>query len=206
MLTSAMAIIGGCGLARVRALATSGRFARGRAHVADLCDVHVGDVSNLSDGTPHTHGVRVLAFAPPLCFHDYGGLTQFQGLIETVVARDSNPSVRAILTGPGYGRVLVIDGLGSNRCALFGDQLGKLAVLNGWAGIIVNGTVRDSAALRLTQLGVKAIGTNPVKSHKGEPGLIGEPVTFGGVTFRSGEWLAADEDGVIISPTLLGPP
>lgn len=105
-----------------------------------------------------------------------------------------------MLSEPGEGRVLVVDGGGSRRCALVGDQLGALAVRNGWAGIVVYGCIRDSVALGLLPLGVRALATHPLKSVKNGVGERELAVTFDGATFRPGDWLYADEDGVITSP------
>ncbi|KAG8468873.1 hypothetical protein KFE25_007391 [Diacronema lutheri] len=191
--------------AAIRSTRSAARHAlRAFASVADLCDVHVGDASRLRGSTaPLTPGVQVLPNAPPLVLVDYGGVSAFAGEIETVTCDDSNPSVRAVLSTRGDGRVLVVDGRGSTRCALLGDQIAELAVANGWAGVVVNGLCRDAAALGCLQLGVKALGTHPAKSHKRAFGAIGEPVAFGGVVFRRGHWLAADRDGVIIAPSRL---
>lgn len=171
--------------------------------VADMCDEHVGDARGLYGTHPRTPGVQVLPNAPPLVFRDFGGARSFAGEIETVRCLDSNPTVRAVLSEAGNGRVLVVDGGGSNRCALLGDQIGALAVRNGWAGVIINGLCRDSEALSQMQLGVKALGTHPCKSHKDLPGTVGLAVFFGGVIFRPGEWLAADADGLIVAPSPL---
>jgi len=97
----------------------------------------------------------------------------------------------------------VVDGGGSMRCAMVGDQLGVLAVKNGWAGIVVYGCIRDSKAMGEMDVGVFALGTNPRKSVKKGVGDTDIPVTFGGVTFTPGEYLYADEDGVIVSENAL---
>lgn len=171
--------------------------------VADLCDEHVGDARALHGGSRHMLGLQVLPNAHPLFFRSYGARRSFSGEIETCRVQDSNPSVRAVLVKPGHGRVLVVDGGGSARCALLGDQIAGLAVRNGWAGVLINGLCRDSAALSQMALGVRALGTHPCKSHKDLPGAVGLAVYFGGVVFRRGEWLAADEDGVIVAPSRL---
>lgn len=111
--------------------------------------------------------------------------------------------MRAALSEPGGGRVLVVDGGASKRCALLGDQLAAAGVVNGWAGVVVNGCVRDSAVLGATQLGVKALATHPLKSSKRDPGVRDVDVTFAGVTFRPGHWLYADGDGVLVAPARL---
>lgn len=108
--------------------------------------------------------------------------------------------MRLRLEEPGEGRVLVVDAGGSLRCALVGDNLARLGRESGWAGIVLNGCVRDSVALGEVGLGVKAIGTNPRPSAKTGAGEVDVPVTFGEVTFEPGAQLYADEDGVIVLP------
>lgn len=149
---------------------------------ADLCDVH-------------EERVRVV---DPM-FNSYGGLESFGGAIETLKVFEDNSLVRATLETPGNGRVLVVDGGGSMRCALVGDQLAVLAVNNGWAGIIIYGCIRDSVAIGQTRLGVMAIGTHPRKSIKKGVGEAGVPLSFGGVCFKPGSYVYADSDGVILS-------
>ena len=103
------------------------------------------------------------------------------------------------MSTPGLGRVLVVDGGGSRRCALLGDEIAGLAVSNSWSGVIVNGCIRDSAIVNGLELGVMAIGTHPVKSIKTHPGELGVAVVFGGVEFEPGWWAYVDEDGVMVS-------
>jgi regulator of ribonuclease activity A len=131
---------------------------------------------------------------------DFGGRSAFHGPITTLKVFEDNGPVRAALEAPGAGRVLVVDGGGSLRCALVGGLLGKLAVAQGWGGIVVYGCVRDRDELAQCALGVKALALLPRKSEKGLHG--GHPdrlVRFAGVTFRPGAWLYADADGVIVS-------
>jgi regulator of ribonuclease activity A len=111
--------------------------------------------------------------------------------------------VRKALESPGDNRVLVIDGGGSLRRALVGDQLAALGVKNGWAGVVVYGCIRDSRAIAGMDIGVFAVDTHPMKTVKKNVGEADIPVNFGGVTFTPGEWLYADEDGVIVSATAL---
>lgn len=150
---------------------------------ADLCD-------EFSD--------RLQILAPG--YASFGGHARFAGRIATLKVFEDNSRVREMLSEPGEGRVLVVDGGGSRRCALVGDQLGALAVRNGWAGIVVYGCIRDSVALGLLPLGVRALATHPLKSVKNGVGERELTVTFDGATFRPGDWLYADEDGVITSP------
>ncbi|MDY6942739.1 MAG: ribonuclease E activity regulator RraA [Pseudomonadota bacterium] len=132
-------------------------------------------------------------------FRDFGGRVHFHGAIATLKVFEDNSLVRRALETPGEERVLVVDGGGSLRCALLGDQLGELAVENGWAGIVVYGCIRDSDAIGQLDLGVKAITTHPLKSVKRGGGQENIDVRFLGVTFRPGAWLYADADGIVVS-------
>lgn len=136
-------------------------------------------------------------------FSSFGGREAFHGKIATLKLFEDNSLVRTMLATPGEGRVLVIDGGGSLRRALVGDQLAELAVKNGWAGIVVYGCIRDSRAIGAMDIGVFAVDTHPMKTVKRNVGEADVPVNFGGVTFTPGEWLYADEDGVIVSATAL---
>jgi regulator of ribonuclease activity A len=126
------------------------------------------------------------------------GPPAFSGRVATVRCPEHNVLLRRRLEEPGEGRVLVVDGEGSLRCALVGDNLAQLALDNGWAGIVVNGCVRDSVALDAVGLGVKALGTNPRPSGKEARGEVDVPVNFGSVIFQPGAFLYADEDGVVV--------
>jgi len=132
-------------------------------------------------------------------FTDYGGIRKFGGPIETLRVFEDNSLVSETLGTPGQGRVLVIDGGGSLRTALVGGRLAGLAHANGWAGLIVNGSVRDSLELRQIQLGVRALSTSPLRSQKQGRGDRGGKVTFAGVIFSPTEFLYADEDGIVVS-------
>lgn len=155
----------------------------------DLCDAH-------------EHEVRVVE---PM-FSSFGGRPAFHGRIATLKLFEDNSLVRKALESQGEGRVLVIDGGGSLRRALVGDQLAALAVRNGWSGIVVYGCIRDSRAIGEMDLGVLALDTHPMKTVKRNVGEEDVPVTFGGTTFLPGEWLYADEDGVIVSRAALHQP
>lgn len=132
-------------------------------------------------------------------FGDFGGRLNFAGRISTVKVHEDNTLVRAALEEPGEGRVLVVDGGESMRCALVGDMLAELGARNGWAGIVVSGCIRDSAVISEIDIGVKALGTNPRKSQKLGTGQHDVSVEFAGVTFIPGEYLYADEDGILVS-------
>jgi regulator of ribonuclease activity A len=128
------------------------------------------------------------------------GAPSFAGSAATVRCFEDNALVRRRLSEPGDGRVLVVDGGGSLRCALVGDNLARLGRDNGWGGIVLNACVRDSVALDDLGFGVKALGTNPRPSGKTGSGEVDVPVTFGDVTFAPGASVHADEDGVVVLP------
>ncbi|WP_046729926.1 ribonuclease E activity regulator RraA [Streptomyces humi] len=133
-------------------------------------------------------------------FRHFGGHRLFAGPVRTVSCREDNGLLRALLHTPGEGHVLVVDGGGSLRTALVGDLIAGAAVENGWAGLVLHGAVRDSVALAGLPLGIKALGTIPRKSAKAAAGAVDVPVTFGGVTFRPGDVLHADDDGIVLLP------
>ncbi|MBE7418161.1 MAG: ribonuclease E activity regulator RraA [Ideonella sp.] len=151
----------------------------------DLCDAHK---------TEPSARFRVL---PPL-FRDYGGRARFHGAVATVQCLEDNTSVRELVYTPGQGRVLVVDGGGSLRRALVGGNLAQLAERNGWAGVIVYGAVRDVDELRKLQIGVRALATMPLPTEKRHAGVVGQPVQIDGVWVSPGEWLVADEDGIVL--------
>jgi len=132
-------------------------------------------------------------------FRQYGRVLRFCGPIRTIKTFRDNALLKATLSEPGGGCVLVIDGAGSLESALVGDLIAGLALRNGWAGLVIWGAVRDSVALAQLDLGIKALGSNPCKSGKNAVGDIDVPVEFGGVTFRCGDWLYSDEDGIVVS-------
>jgi regulator of ribonuclease activity A len=132
-------------------------------------------------------------------FRDFGGCTAFAGQIATIKCFEDNSLVRTLVAEPGAGRVLVVDAGGSTRRAVLGDLLAQKAAQNGWSGVLVYGCIRDSAAIGRMQLGVKALATHPLKTDKRGEGQRDISVRFGGVVFRPGDWLYADEDGVIVA-------
>ncbi|MEU7860438.1 ribonuclease E activity regulator RraA [Nonomuraea sp. NPDC049141] len=134
-----------------------------------------------------------------LQLRQYGGRHAFAGPIATVRCHQDNVLLKSALSEPGAGRVLVVDGGGSLHAALMGDLIAGLAVSNGWSGVVINGAVRDVAALREMDLGVKALGSNPRKSDKQGTGERDVPVTFGNVTFRPGADLFSDDDGILVT-------
>jgi regulator of ribonuclease activity A len=155
-------------------------------HTADLCD---------------QHGDSLAVLAP--MFRHFGGHRSFGGRIATLKCFEDNSLVRECFSEPGEDRVLVVDGGGSLRCALVGDQLAALAVKNHWAGVIVYGCIRDAEAMRDMPLGVMALASHPMKSVKRGVGERGLKLSFGGVDFLTGAYLYADEDGVVLSAASL---
>ncbi len=131
-------------------------------------------------------------------FRDFGGRTDFHGPIATALCPDDNSKVREMLGESGAGRVLVVEAQASPRCAMLGDLLARLAVDNGWSGVLVHGYIRDSAEMAHMPLGVKALGTLPRKSDKRGAGKAQVSVSFAGVEFRPGDMLYADADGVLV--------
>jgi regulator of ribonuclease activity A len=144
------------------------------------------------------HGDRASVCAAAL--RQFGGRRSFEGVVSTVRCDEDNVLMRRRLSEPGNGGVLVVDGGGSARVALAGEMIASLARDNGWAGLVINGCVRDAAALRTLDVGITAIGTTPRPSEKAGHGEVDVPVTFGDVTFRPGDLVFSDEDGVVTLP------
>jgi regulator of ribonuclease activity A len=145
---------------------------------------------------------ETLRIAAPI-FHDFGGRRTFQGPVATVKVHEDNSLVREALEEAGDGRVLVVDGGGSLRCALVGDVLAELGRKNGWAGIIVYGCIRDSAPIADIDIGIKALATHPRKSVKRGVGERDVAVRFAEVEIRPGDYLYADTDGIAVADRAL---
>ena len=143
----------------------------------------------------HGDDLRVLA---PI-FRDFGGRVSFSGEIVTLKVFEDNSLVRSTLEQTGNGRVLVVDGGGSLRCALVGDQLAELGVKNDWAGIVVYGCIRDADPIGKLDIGLKALATNPRKSVKKGVGDRDIPVQFAESQISPGDYLYADRDGIVLS-------
>lgn len=152
----------------------------------DLCDAH-------------PDAVRVVS---PM-FRNYGGRSKFFGRIVTVKCFEDNSVVKARVAEPGQGRVMVVDGNGSMRCALLGDLLAAKAMQNNWAGLIIHGCIRDVDEIAKMNLGVCALAAVPLKSVRKGAGELNIPVTFGGVTFHPQEFVYADNNGIIVSADAL---
>ncbi|MGB3633488.1 MAG: ribonuclease E activity regulator RraA [Rubrobacteraceae bacterium] len=136
-------------------------------------------------------------------FTSYGAQRSFHGPIATVRVHEDNVLVRQALEDLPSGTVLVVDGGGSKRCALLGDKLASIAATRNLAGIIINGCIRDSREISEIEVGVLALATHPLKSRKKGEGERDEPVEFGGLAWTPGQYLYADEDGVILAPVKL---
>jgi len=155
---------------------------------ADLCDEYPDSLQICEPG-----------------FSSYGGRPRFFGQISTIKCHEDNSLVREAVAEPGEGRVLVVDAGGSKRCAMLGDMLAAKAAAKGWSGVLMYGLIRDSVDIAQMDLGVKALGTCPLKSVKKGIGERDVVVRFSGVTFVPGEYLYADEDGIVCSATALLP-
>jgi regulator of ribonuclease activity A len=148
----------------------------------DLCD----------DFSPE---VRVLEMS----LQDFGGHARFCGPVVTVRCFEDNSKIKQLASAPGEGKVMVVDGGGSLRRALLGDLVAKAAVKNGWAGIIINGCVRDVEILATLPLGIKALQPCPLKTEKRNLGDLDVPLRFGGCDITSGDYIYADANGVVVS-------
>ena len=143
------------------------------------------------------HSVSLRVMDP--VFRAFGRKVTFEGEAHPVLALEDNSKVRTALEQPGRGRVLVVDGGGSVRCALLGDRLAQLAIDNGWSGVVVFGAIRDSADIDEMDLGVRALATNPKKSVKRGQGADGIAVRIAGVQVAPGDYVYADADGVVVA-------
>ena len=155
--------------------------------ICDLCDANE---DKLDDGS--------LQVLPPR-FQSFGKHTRFAGPARTLKVFEDNVLVRAALETPGEGSVLVVDGGGSLRCALVGGTLGALAQKNGWVGMVINGCVRDSAELNQCEVGIRALAAHPRRSIRKGVGERYLTVDICGVSVRPGDWVYADQDGVLVS-------
>ena len=148
----------------------------------DLCDAHDGKV-------------RVLE---PI-FNNYGGVKSFFGRAVTIKCHEDNSVVKELVSKPGNGQVIVMDGGGSLRRAILGDMLAEKAAQNGWAGLVINGCIRDVDEIGKTNLGVKALNVHPMKTEKRGIGDLNVSVQMAGQIIQPGEWVYADNNGVIVS-------
>ena len=130
---------------------------------------------------------------------NFGGREQFWGQIVTVKCFEDNSVVKQLVGTAGEGRVIVVDAAGSLRRACLGDMLAEQASQNGWAGLVIYGCIRDIDQIMATDIGVQALGVHPMKTEKKGIGEQNIAVSFGGVTFHPGEYLYADNNGVIVA-------
>lgn len=158
----------------------------------DICDAHE---DKIGDGT--------LAVLPPV-FKSFGKAARFSGAASTLKVFEDNVLVRAALESAGNGRVLVVDGGGSLRCALVGGNLAVLAEKNGWSGIVVYGCIRDTDEINACRIGVRALAAHPQRSVRKGVGDTDIRVTIAGVAVNPGDWIYADADGVLVAREKLG--
>ena len=147
---------------------------------------------DLSDEAPEARAVE-------LQFGNYGAIRQFAGEVVTIKCHEDNSLVKACVDEPGAGRVIVVDGGGSMRRALLGDMLAEKAAVNGWAGLVINGVIRDVDQIGEMALGVQALGTCPVKTEKLGVGQRDVVITIGAVDIAPGDYIYADNNGVLVS-------
>ena len=152
----------------------------------DLCDENPDSISVLE----------------PL-FTNYGGKRAFSGEIVTVKCHEDNTVVKEQSAQPGHGKVMVVDGGGSMRCALLGDLIAAKLAENGWEGIIIYGCIRDVDAIGEIDLGVQALRTVPIKSNRQGRGDLNVPIKFASVDLQPGHYVYADNNGIIVSPQAL---
>ncbi|TAG25350.1 MAG: ribonuclease E inhibitor RraA [Burkholderiales bacterium] len=162
--------------------------------VCDLCDAHEAEFIS-----GNAKQLRLL----PDVYKSYGGKMSFHGQAHTLRCPEDNSRVREAVAQPGAGKVLVVDGGGMTRRALVGGNLAVTAAKNGWAGILVHGAVRDIAELRAASLGIKALALCPLRTDKRGLGDAGIPIMISGHLVQPGDWVHADEDGVLISSVAL---
>lgn len=148
----------------------------------DLCDAHPDSV----------HIVEPI-------FRNYGGRTSFAGEIVTIQCFEDNSRVKETANTPGHGKVMVVDGGGSLKKALLGDLIAQAALDNGWEGFIIYGCIRDVEPIGSMKIGVKALNSIPLKTQRKGEGEVNIPINFGGVSFRTGEYIYCDETGIIVS-------
>ncbi|TXH52336.1 MAG: RraA family protein [Burkholderiaceae bacterium] len=154
----------------------------------DLCDAHKAG---------YAEGDAAFRVLPPV-FASYGGRARFCGPVLTVKCFEDNSPVKVALESPGEGRVLVVDGGGSLRRALIGGNIAASAAKNGWAGVVIDGAARDKAELAACDVGIRALALMPMPTDRKTPGQTGVPVLIQGVWVRTGDWLYADEDGIVV--------
>lgn len=148
----------------------------------DLCDKFEGEVATAQAQ-----------------FNQYGKIAAFGGLAETVKCFEDNSKVKQAVGEDGRGKVLVVDGGGSHRRALLGDMLAEKAISNGWAGIIIYGCIRDVDEINNMEIGVRALGSNPMKTDKLGEGQRNINIEFAGISVAPGSYIYADNNGIVVA-------
>ena len=164
--------------------------------MADIQFIATADIADIHDSEVRSCDIQ---------FRNFGGKTEFCGEIHTISCFQDNGLVKKTLNSPGEGKVLVVDGHGSMHTALMGDMIAEAGVENGWAGVIINGPIRDSAEVAKMNFGCKALGSNPRKSKKDAVGEENIVLRLGGVDFVPGQYVYADSDGVVVSESPVEP-
>jgi len=157
----------------------------------DFCDAYEDQIAS--------GNVRVL----DAIFRNYGGRDSFFGEAITIKCFEDNSVVKQLVGTPGHGRVIVMDGGGSLRRAILGDILAEKAAQNGWAGLVINGCIRDCNEIAAIDIGVKALNTHPMKTEKRGLGDLNVDLTFAGHTIRNGDWVYSDNNGILVSDQVL---
>ena len=153
--------------------------------------------ADLSDANPYSTQVCNLQF------RNFGTRSHFHGRCYPLRVEEDHRPVDEVVSQPGNGQVLVVDSNASLRIGVMGDRLAKIAAANGWAGVIIHGAIRDSAAINQIDIGVKALGVTALRGREARPSQKGAPVTFGGITFDRNTWVYCDEDSVLTGPANL---
>lgn len=164
--------------------------------MADIQFIATADIADIHDTEVRSCDIQ---------FCNFGGKTEFCGEIHTISCFQDNGLVKKTLNSPGEGKVLVVDGHASMHTALMGDMIAEAGVENGWAGVIINGPIRDSAEVAKMNFGCKALGSNPRKSAKDGIGKENVVLRLGGIDFVPGEFVYADSDGVVVSESPVEP-
>jgi regulator of ribonuclease activity A len=155
-------------------------------HTADLWDAHSDELTLLN-----------------ISLNSYGKTEKFHGTVVTLKVYEDNSLVKKELQTNGKGKVLVVDGGGSKRCALMGDNLAQLVIDNQWSGVIVYGCIRDSLQINRMDVGIKAVGTCPIKSNKRNEGIKGQDLIIEGTRIQNDDYIYVDSDGILISNKML---
>ena len=157
----------------------------------DICDGHEAEIA--------TGSVKVLDGI----FKNYGKYDSFFGQAVTIKCFEDNSVLKKLVDTAGEGRVIVMDGGGSHRRAILGDMLAEKAAKNGWTGLVINGCIRDCDEIAVTDIGVKALNTHPMKTEKRGLGDLNVSVTFAGQTIEPGSWIYSDNNGIVVSDVQL---